>query len=142
FLSADLHWADGSELELLTYLGQFVRDAPATLLATARPELLDAQPSWGAGLGAQTTIPLEPLSADAARALADHLGAGVDAERLVEVAGGNPLFLEELAASVAEFGGEELPVTVREAIAARIDALPSAARDALHSSAVIGRTFW
>jgi predicted ATPase len=66
----------------------------------------------------------------------------VDADRLVEVAGGNPLFLEELAASLAEFGGEELPVTVREAISARIDALPAVAREAALSAAVIGRTFW
>src|SRR5262249_55470279 len=56
---------------------------------------------------------------------------------------GNPLFLEELAASVAEAGdGDELPVTVREAIAARIDATPSNVRDALLSAAVIGKTFW
>jgi class 3 adenylate cyclase/tetratricopeptide (TPR) repeat protein len=146
FLFEDVHWADGSELELLTYLGQFVRDAPATLLATARPELLDAHPTWGAGLGAQTTIPLEPLPDDAAQALAASLvtgTTGVDPARLAEVAGGNPLFLEELAASVAEFGtSDELPVTVREAIAARIDALPQRARDALLSAAVIGRTFW
>ena len=142
FLFEDVHWADASELELLTYLGQLARDAPAVLLATARPELLDAHPSWGAGLGAQTTIPLEPLTDDDARTLADHLASGVDADRLVEVAGGNPLFLEELAASVAEFGGEELPVTVREAIGARIDALPTVAREAALSAAVIGRTFW
>jgi class 3 adenylate cyclase/tetratricopeptide (TPR) repeat protein len=142
FLFEDVHWADASELELLTYLGQFARDAPAALLATARPELLDAHPSWGAGLGAQTTIPLEPLTDDDARSLAGHLATDVDADRLVEVAGGNPLFLEELAASVAEFGGDELPVTVREAIGARIDALPSVARDAALSAAVIGRTFW
>jgi class 3 adenylate cyclase/tetratricopeptide (TPR) repeat protein len=145
FLFEDVHWADGSELELLAYLGQFVRDAPATLLATARPELLDAQPTWGSGLGAQTTIPLEPLPADAAQALAATLlgTTGAHPERLAEVAGGNPLFLEELAASVAEFGvTDELPVTVREAIAARIDALPQSAREALLSAAVIGRTFW
>jgi class 3 adenylate cyclase/tetratricopeptide (TPR) repeat protein len=143
FLFEDVHWADGSELELLGYLGQFVRNAPAALLATARPELLDARPAWGSGLGAQTTIPLEPLSDDDARLLAGHLAAGVEPDRLVGVAGGNPLFLEELAASVAEFGAsDELPVTVREAIAARIDALPPGARGALLSAAVIGRTFW
>jgi class 3 adenylate cyclase/tetratricopeptide (TPR) repeat protein len=145
FLFEDVHWADGTELELLTYLGQFVRDAPATLLATARPELLDARPTWGSGLGAQTTIPLEPLPVEAAQALAASLvgSTGAEPERLAEVAGGNPLFLEELAASVAEFGtSDELPVTVREAIAARIDALPQGARDALLSAAVIGRTFW
>ena len=142
FVFEDVHWADASELALLTYLARHTRDAPALLVATARPELLDVEPTWGTGLGAQTTLPLEPLGEDDARTLAEQLVVGVDPARLVDVAGGNPLFLEELAASVAERGDEELPVTVREAIAARIDALPSVARDALLSAAVIGKTFW
>ena len=146
FVFEDVHWADSSELELLTYFAQHVREAPALLVATARPELLDAQPTWGAGLAAQTTIPLEPLAGDIARLLAESLlkdVPAIDPARLVEVAGGNPLFLEELAASVAEAGdGAELPVTVREAIAARIDATPANVRDALLSAAVIGKTFW
>ena len=118
------------------------------LVATARPELLDAHSTWGSGLAAQTTIALEPLAAADAETLAAQIvessaGAPIDLARLVDVAGGNPLFLEELAASVVELGdGADLPVTVREAIAARIDALPSDARDALLSAAVIGKTFW
>jgi len=134
--------ADSTELALLTYLARHTRDAPALLVATARLELLDVEPTWGTGLGAQTTLPLEPLTDDDARTLAELLVVGIDPEKLVDVAGGNPLFLEELAASVAERGDEKLPVTVREAIAARIDALPTAARDALLSAAVIGKTFW
>src|SRR5204862_6584499 len=58
FIFEDVHWADASELELLTYFAQHLRDAPALLVATARPELLDAHSTWGSGLGAQTTIPL------------------------------------------------------------------------------------
>jgi class 3 adenylate cyclase/tetratricopeptide (TPR) repeat protein len=148
FVFEDVHWADGSELELLDYLAQNVRDAPAMLVAAARPELLDARPTWGSGLAAQTTVPLEPLGAVAAHALAERLIEAVGAvmlepSRLVDVAGGNPLFLEELAASVAELGDTgELPVTVRETIAARIDAMPTVVRDALLSAAVIGKTFW
>ncbi|HSC73658.1 MAG TPA: AAA family ATPase, partial [Gaiellaceae bacterium] len=142
FVFEDIHWADESELALLGYLAQHTRDAPALLVATARPELLDIQPSWGTGLGAQTTMPLEPLAENDARALAEQLVVGVDPDRLVDVAGGNPLFLEELAASIAERGGDELPVTVREAIAARIDALPARPRHALLTAAVIGKTFW
>lgn len=61
----------------------------------------------------------------------------------MEVAEGNPLFLEELAASIAELGdGGVLPVTVREAIASRIDAMPAKTRAILLSAAVIGKTFW
>jgi class 3 adenylate cyclase/tetratricopeptide (TPR) repeat protein len=142
----DIHWAQTSELDLLEYLATFTRDAPVLFVAPARAELLDLRPGWGSGL-AQTTIALDPLGEAAAAELAGHLlaatGEAVDPTRLVEVAEGNPLFLEELAASVAERGEEgALPVTVREAIASRIDAIPENARAALLSAAVIGKTFW
>jgi class 3 adenylate cyclase/tetratricopeptide (TPR) repeat protein len=144
----DVHWAQASELELLEYLAQHLRESPLLLVALTRPELLDSRPAWGSGLAAQTTIPLEPLEPVEAAALAANVvreanERGFDVTRLVETAGGNPLFVEELAASVVELGeGDDLPVTVREAIAARIDALPSAARTALLAAAVVGRTFW
>ena len=64
-------------------------------------------------------------------------------ERVVSVAGGNPLFLEELGASVAdEVSSDELPSTVWAAIAGRIDALPPDARAALLHASVIGQDFW
>ena len=144
----DIHWADSSELELIEYLATYVRDAPVMVIAPARPELLDIRPAWGSGLVAQTTVVLDPLTESDAATLASHLvnsadGHSVDVMRLVEVAEGNPLFLEELAASLAELGDSgTLPVTVREAIASRIDALPEDARTTLLSAAVIGKTFW
>jgi class 3 adenylate cyclase/tetratricopeptide (TPR) repeat protein len=148
FVFEDIHWAQSSEIALLEYLVRHLRDSPVLLLAAARPELLDTHPMWGAGLTAQTTIPLDPLRADDAEALAAQLvlalgGQTFDIGRLVETAGGNPLFLEELAASLSDLGeSDDLPVTVREAIAARIDALPAEARTALLSAAVVGKTFW
>jgi class 3 adenylate cyclase/tetratricopeptide (TPR) repeat protein len=148
FVFEDVHWAQSSEIALLEYLAKHLRDSPVMLVAATRPELLDAQPTWGSGLIAQTTIPLDPLPPGEAESLAAQLinSAGdstFDLARLVEVAGGNPLFLEELAASLVELGESgDLPVTVREAIAARIDALPSNARSTLLSAAVIGKTFW
>jgi class 3 adenylate cyclase/tetratricopeptide (TPR) repeat protein len=148
FLFEDIHWAEGSELALLEYLARHLRESPVMLVATARPELLDARPTWGGGLAAQTTIPLEPLppheAGELAAQVADAGGApDLDIARIVDVAGGNPLFLEELAASVVELGeSDDLPVTVREAIAARMDALPGDARTALLSAAVVGKTFW
>jgi class 3 adenylate cyclase/tetratricopeptide (TPR) repeat protein len=148
FVFEDVHWAQTSELALLEYLAQHLRDAPVLLVSTARPELLDAHPTWGSGLVAQTTMLLDPLTAEDSDTLARQLlqptgGAAVDIARFVEVAGGNPLFLEELAATMAEAGeAATLPVTVREAIAARIDALPPDARSALLSAAVVGKTFW
>jgi class 3 adenylate cyclase/tetratricopeptide (TPR) repeat protein len=144
----DIHWARSSELELLEYLASHVRETPVMFVALARPELLDAHPNWGGGLVAQTTIPLEALASSDSALLVSHLvgsaaGGSVDIDRIVEVAEGNPLFLEELSASVVERGDAgELPVTVREAIASRIDAMSPDVRVALLSAAVIGKTFW
>ncbi len=144
----DVHWAQPSELELLAYLAAHVRDTAVLLVAVARPELLDLQPAWGSGLMAHTTIPLEPLGAQDAAALASHVLArgstrAEELTRIVDVAEGNPLFIEELAATVGELReGEQLPVTVKAAIGARIDALPAEARSALLAAAVVGKTFW
>jgi class 3 adenylate cyclase/tetratricopeptide (TPR) repeat protein len=144
----DVHWADTSQLELMEYLTTHVRDVPVAFLALARPELLDTRPTWGAGLLSHTTIPLEPLSAaDAAAvataALADAPDAEATVRRLIEVAEGNPLFIEELAAAVAEGAhGSALPSTVREAIASRIDILPADRRTVLLDASVIGKSFW
>ncbi|HST16447.1 MAG TPA: adenylate/guanylate cyclase domain-containing protein [Gaiellaceae bacterium] len=144
----DVHWAQPSELELLQHLSMHLRDSPLVLIAMTRPELLDSNPAFTSGLVPQATIVLDPLSPEhsaelAAAVIGEVTDRNVDLERVVEVAGGNPLFLEELAASVAELGeGATLPVTVREAIAARIDALPADARSALMSAAVVGRAFW
>jgi class 3 adenylate cyclase/tetratricopeptide (TPR) repeat protein len=146
-LFEDIHWAQKSELDLLEYLATFARDAPLMLIAPARPELLEVRSGWGSGLVSHTTVGLDPLpkneAAELARQILDAAGEGIDVARLVETAEGNPLFLEELAASVSERGDEEaLPVTVREAIASRIDAVPDKPRAALLSAAVIGKTFW
>jgi class 3 adenylate cyclase/tetratricopeptide (TPR) repeat protein len=148
FVFEDIHWAQASEIALLEYLAQHLRESSVLIVAAARPELLDAHPSWGSGLAAQTTIPLDPLQPNDAAVLAAHVVSAMgeerfDVARVVDTAGGNPLFLEELTASLFELGAtQDLPVTVREAIAARIDALPGEARTALLSAAVVGKTFW
>jgi class 3 adenylate cyclase/tetratricopeptide (TPR) repeat protein len=148
FLFEDVHWADAGLLDLVQYLAAHAREAPVVLLALARPELMEARPSWGQGLWAQTTLSLDPLPDQEASTVVGHLvGEELPPQavgRLVGVAGGNPLFLEELTAALMEGAeiGEELPTTVRAAIAARIDALPPEHRSALLSASVVGRAFW
>jgi class 3 adenylate cyclase/tetratricopeptide (TPR) repeat protein len=142
----DVHWADEAELDLLTYLASHVRETSVVMVALARPEFLDARPSWGSGLLAHTTLALEPLSPDESMRIAGNLleeRTDMEVARLVEVAAGNPLFLEELFSAVAEGPRQgELPTTVREAIASRIDALPAGPRALLLDASVIGKTFW
>jgi class 3 adenylate cyclase/tetratricopeptide (TPR) repeat protein len=144
----DIHWADAGQLDLIEYLAVHVRETPVVLVALARPELLDGRPAWGSRVRAQTTISLEPVSEEEAATLVGHLlGEELPHRaigRLVEVAGGNPLFLEELTAGLLEGTdvGKELPTTVRAAIAARVDALAPEHRAALISASVVGKVFW
>jgi class 3 adenylate cyclase/tetratricopeptide (TPR) repeat protein len=145
----DVHWADTGLLDLIEYLATHLRDTPIVIAAMARPEFIDHRPGWASGLFAHTTIGLEPLSPEDAATLATHLfaKAAVSVEtigRLVQASEGNPLFVEELTAALAEGHepGVELPTTVRAAIASRLDALPGSARDVLLDASVIGRTFW
>jgi class 3 adenylate cyclase/tetratricopeptide (TPR) repeat protein len=142
----DVHWADDALLDAIDYLVSHVRDARLVVLALARPEFLETGRTWGGGMVGHTTLPLEPLTGDDSKAVATALLPGADAstiERVVSVAEGNPLFLEELGASVADaVASDELPSTVWAAIAGRIDALPPEARAALLHASVIGQDFW
>ncbi|HEX5938475.1 MAG TPA: AAA family ATPase [Actinomycetota bacterium] len=147
FVFEDIHWADAAQLDLLEHLAMHVRDVPALFLALARSELLEVRPGWGSGILNHTAIPLEPLSPVDAASIASYLLSGggdlSSVERLVEVAEGNPLFIEELAASLLDRGpSDELPTTVRAAIASRIDALPAEPRAALLAASVVGKHFW
>jgi class 3 adenylate cyclase len=145
----DIHLATASMLDLLETLSSRIRDVPLLLLTLARPELRSARPAWGGGLPAYTALPLEPLddahSEELARRLLEAGGAVSEvAHRLAGTGEGNPLFIEELAASVAEqrTSGGELPTSVRSIVAARLDALPPTERDALLDASVVGKVFW
>jgi class 3 adenylate cyclase len=139
----DVHWADSSLLDLIELLAGRLRDLPILLLALARPDLLDVRPSWGGGLPAYTALPLEPLSDEESRELARHLLAEGASEAVAAGAEGNPLFIEQLAATMLESGAETaLPNSIRGLLAARLDALPQAERALLLDAAVVGKTFW
>jgi class 3 adenylate cyclase len=148
----DLHWGDESLLDLVELLGMRLRDLPILILVLARPELIDMRTGWGGGLPAYTTLPLGALPEEDARQLAlERLSAHTAVtreERAVELAttaAGNPLFIEQLAATLTETSAsfaQELPTTVRGLVAARLDALPPAERSVLLDAAVGGKTFW
>jgi class 3 adenylate cyclase len=143
----DIQWADRSLLDLVELLAARLRDLPILLLTLGRTELLDLRPAWGGGLTAYTALPLAPLNqADAEELAAQLLGKGREDHvgRLAETAEGNPLFIEQLVATVAEgsASGNSLPTTIRGLVAARLDALPPAERSLLLNAAVVGKTFW
>ena len=150
----DLHWAEPTFLDLVeSVAAQAGRSL--LLLCLARPELLEQRPAWAASAARPVVIELEPLAEDDAAALLLALAGplpeapGVPSEpgreRLLEAAGGNPLFLEQLAASLGEQrlgeGGLPLPATIQALLAARLELLGPGERAVLWRAAVVGRDF-
>ena len=137
----DVHWAEPTLLDLLEYVAGFSSSAPILLLCVARPDLLESRPSWAAPRPNATVVSLQPLSEQASRKLVERL-LGRDADRVIEAAEGNPLFVEQLVAMRTEDGGEvAVPPTLQALLAARIDRLEPDERAAVERAAVEGRSF-
>jgi class 3 adenylate cyclase/tetratricopeptide (TPR) repeat protein len=139
----DVHWSDPNLLDLVETLAMQAHGLPLLLVTLARPELLDARPTWGGRLSSYTSLTLGPLGADearqlAVRRLADHAWT----EEVVRIAEGNPLFIEQLAATIGETSTGALPTSIRALVSARLDALPVRDRALLLDAAVIGKVFW
>ena len=147
----DLHWADEALLAFLEHLAEWTEDVPLLILCTARPELYERRPGWGAGQRNAHTINLSPLSDEETAQLVSSLIATSvltpDLERaILERAGGNPLYAEEFVRLLADRGlsAEELtlPESVQALIAARLDTLPPDRKSLLQDAAVVGKVFW
>jgi predicted ATPase/class 3 adenylate cyclase len=141
-LVEDIHWAEPTLLDLLEYLAGWTHDAPVLLLCLARPDLVDERPAWLTQTG--SGVMLEPLTDEEASRLLDEIAREwpLDAparRRITEAAEGNPLYLEQMAAMLAEGGPlEGIPPTVHALIAARLGRLPPDERRVLESAAVAG----
>ena len=159
-LIEDIHWGEEQLLDLLERIVDDTR-GPLLLIATARPEFLEQRPGWGSR-GRATTLELDALSSDDAVQLLDELLGGTLPAGLREVvvqrAEGNPFFVEELLGTLIDrqllerqngsWRLAELPTdftvpdTVQAVVAARVDLLDPAEKQALQAASVIGRIFW
>jgi class 3 adenylate cyclase len=144
----DLHWADDALLDFVDHLVDWAGGVPVLALCTARPELLTRRPGWGGGKVNSSTLLLSPLSehetAELVHALLGRPAISADVQaKLLERAGGNPLYAEEFTRMLAERPSEVvLPETVQGIVAARLDTLPREEKALLQNAAVIGKVFW
>ena len=144
----DLHWAEPTFLDLVDHVADWSRDAPILLVCIARPEFLDRRQTWAGGKLNATTVLLEPLSAEETDELIERLlgDAGLDETlrvRIAEAAEGNPLFVEQMLAMVAESpnGDVIVPPTIQALLAARLDQLDASERGVLERGSVEGKIF-
>jgi class 3 adenylate cyclase/tetratricopeptide (TPR) repeat protein len=157
----DLHWADPAMLAFLEQLAAAAPRVPMLVVCTTRPELDDRHRAWAPG-AELTRIDLRALSkrhaADLVAAMFGRAELDADARRrILEHAGGNPLFAEELVRMLKErallrigdgvaalAGGAEVdfPESLQALIAARLDTVAPERKAVLQDGAVIGRVFW
>ncbi len=139
----DVHWADPNLLDLIEVVATRLHGLQLMIVVAGRPELLDQRPAWGSSIAGHTSFTLAPLDDADARALAvRRLGDTPRVSDVVRVAEGNPLFIEQLAATIDETGSGDLPTSIRGIVAARLDALPQRDRSLLLDASVVGRAFW
>jgi class 3 adenylate cyclase/tetratricopeptide (TPR) repeat protein len=153
----DLHWADEASEAVITRLAGAVADMPVLVLATFRPDrTIDLGERAGVTRLALDGLPHEVVNDLASGSLGAELSES--ARRLiVERTGGNPLFVEELAASLLESGAlvledgrlelapgadsTTIPESLHDVVQTRIGRLDEDARRALQLASVIGREF-
>jgi tetratricopeptide (TPR) repeat protein len=142
----DIHWAEPTLLDLVEYLGEWA-EGPILLLCLARGDLLEARPGWGGPTSTGFLVELDPLPELMLGTLVEQLaGEPVDElqQRIVEHAGGNPLFAEQMLALAREAPDlvfDEPPPTVEALLASRLDRLDAYELAVLRRAAVLGRLF-
>ncbi len=132
----DIHWADDATLDVLGYAARRIAPLGAVLVLTCRDDEVDTGHPLSRFLGVLVgtplvRLPLRPLSADAVRRLC--AGTGADAAVVHRVTGGNPFFVTEALASPRD----AVPVSVMEAVMARIARLSPECHDALDQLSVV-----
>ncbi len=157
----DLHWADQAMVSFVERLGSVVRDIPLLVVCTSRPELLDHEPTWAAAIPGSQTISLSSMNdkhiADVYTSLFGQATFPTDIlDRLIELAGGNPLYAHEYFRMLLEQGtlrtapadspsgtaAHPIPDNVHAVIANRLDLLDPDDRAVLQSASVLGVVFW
>jgi DNA-binding CsgD family transcriptional regulator len=143
----DMHWADRSSRDLLTFLSRVLHRERVAVIATYRTDDLHRSHPLRAVVGellrlpSVTSVALGPLSN---QAMAEHLtalaGRGLEAtalDAIIRRAEGNAYYGEELLTASAD--GSELPAGIAGLLLARVERLSPQAQQVLRAAAVAGR---
>ncbi len=158
----DIHWAEPTFLDLIEHVVDSSSGAPIFLLCAARHELLDERPDWCGSGGSRRRIELAELSpTDIAVVVENLTGAARLPEtlraRITTVAGGNPLYVEQIVSMLADQGvlrtdrghlelvgaaeSVAIPDSISVLLASRLDLLGDKQLGVLTRASVIGMEF-
>ncbi|MCP3951689.1 MAG: AAA family ATPase [Desulfobacterales bacterium] len=167
-VTEDLHWADSSSLELLESLFRLAESQGILFINVFRPD----HPETGGRIIQnlkdrpfiyQVAIVLKPLDERISERMISNMlnieGLSFTVKnKIIERAGGNPFFIEEVVRSFIDEGAivkkegrfeitdridsMDIPYTINDVLAARIDRLEDGTRNLVKNASVIGRNFF
>jgi tetratricopeptide (TPR) repeat protein len=141
----DLHWGDLPTVKLIDSVLRELADRPLFVVALARPDVHELFPRLWAERGVQE-VRLDELTRKGAEKLVRGvLGDRANdllVQRIVERAGGNAFYLEELIRAAAEGKGDAMPETVVTVVQGRLERLETDARRILRAGSLFGQRFW
>ncbi|MEM8531462.1 MAG: tetratricopeptide repeat protein [Chloroflexota bacterium] len=139
-LFEDLHWADPISLSLWQQVAHTIQNASILLLGIHRPTTIMTNDDNA------HMLELRELSTQEGRQMVENLLDGMPItetllQKIVDRAGGNPLFLVELLRAVLDQHQdlENLPDSLSGLLLARIDELDEMSRSVLRVASVIGQ---
>lgn len=162
----DIQWAHDDSLDLIRFLSDKISHSRVMIVCITTPDLFYRRPDWFESETTHRRLELAPLNKDDSQTLLSNLLSRVDSipEELLdtafEMAGGNPYFVEQVVRILLENGtievadddrwvlhlenldSAQLPLTVADAVQARIAALNTIERLVLEQASVIGSVFW
>lgn len=146
----DMHWADDSARDLVTFLSRVLRRERVAMVVSYRTDDLHRQhplrPVLAELLRLPSVTPLRLGPLDPA-AMAEHLTAlsgrplgAAELGQLIRRADGNPYYAQELLAATGDpgAGGPALPASLSELLVSRAERLPEFARQVVQAAAVTG----
>ena len=146
----DMHWADDSARDLVTFLSRVLRRERVAMVVSYRTDDLHRQHPLRPVLAELLRLPsvtqlrLGPLDP---AAMAEHLTTlsvrplgAAELGHLIRRADGNPYYAQELLAAAGDpaTGGPALPASLGELLVSRVERLPEAARQVVQAAAVTG----
>lgn len=144
FVLDDAHWGDAPSMRVIDSLLRALEGRPFFVVALARPEIHAVFPALFRDRDVQE-LRLSAMGRRACEQLVRQaLGETASPQIvawIVDRAGGNAFFLEELIRAAAN-GATEVPDTVLGVVQARLDALGATAKRLLRAGSVFGDTFW
>ena len=135
----DLHWADVGTLDFIRFLGRRITLCPVLLVISFRDDEVGRDHALRRVLGELPSdrvkrIELSPLSINAVRELT--AGSERDAEKLLQITGGNPFFVSEILSDI-DTEETRVPESVQDAVASRLARLDEQHRAFLEALSVI-----